>query len=76
MNVFVVVFCSVMKDRRNKEHVIALVKEQCRLYTETVTSSQRIVNEWNTLFAECVGAVMVDMFKIEIDRFPRRAGYM
>ena len=36
--------------------------------------SQRIVNEWNSLSVDCVGASSVNMFKIKIDIYLRRAG--
>ena len=38
--------------------------------------SQRTVNEWNRLSADCVGASSVNMFKNKIDIYLRRAGYI
>ena len=37
--------------------------------------SQRTVNEWNRLSADCVGASSVNIFKNKIDIYLRRAGY-
>ena len=41
----------------------------------TFSFSQRIVNEWNRLSADCVGASSVNIFKNKIDIYLRRAGY-
>ena len=54
---------------------LALAKKQCRLDIRTFSFSQRIVNEWNTLSADCVGASSVNIFKNKIDICLRRAGY-
>ena len=48
------IFFSVKEERRNRGHGITLAKKQCRL--DIRTFSQRTVNEWNTLSADCVGA--------------------
>ena len=37
--------------------------------------SQRTVNEWNRLSADCVGASSVNIFKNKIDIYVRRARY-
>ena len=37
--------------------------------------SQRTINEWNKLSTDCVTASSVNMFKNNVDTFPRRAGY-
>ena len=37
--------------------------------------SQRTVNEWNRLSADCVGASSVSIFKNKIDIYLRRARY-
>ena len=49
---------------------MTLAKKQCRL--DIRTFSQRTVNEWNRLSADCVG---VNIFKNKIDIYLRRAGY-
>ena len=38
--------------------------------------SQRTLNEWNILSADCVDASSVNMFKNKIDMYLRRAGYI
>ena len=53
---------------------ITLAKKQCRL--DIRTFSQRTINEWNRLSADCVGANSVNMFKNKIDMYLRRAGYI
>ena len=40
---------------------MTLAKKQCKL--DIRTFSQRTVNEWNRLSADCVGASSVNMFK-------------
>ena len=37
-------------------------KKQCRLDIRTFSFSQRTVNEWNRLSADCVGASSVNIF--------------
>ena len=65
-------FFSVKEERRTRGHGVTLAKKQCRLYIRTF--SQRTVNEWNRLSADCVGASSVNILK-NIDIYPRRAGY-
>ena len=36
--------------------LVTLTKEQCRLDVKKLSFSQRTVNEWNRLSADCVGA--------------------
>ena len=50
------IFFSVKEERRTRGHGITLAKKQCRLDIRTFSFSQRTVNEWNTLSADCVGA--------------------
>ena len=45
------------EERRTRGHGVALAKKQCRL--DIRTFSQRTVNEWNILSADCVGASSV-----------------
>ena len=66
---------TVKEERRTREHGVALAKKQCRLDFRKISFSQRIVNEWNKLSADCVGARSVNMFKNKIDIYLRRAGY-
>ena len=66
---------TVKEERRTRGHGVALAKKQCRLDIRKFSFSQRIVNEWNKLSADCVGARSVNMFKNKIDIYLRRAGY-
>ena len=69
------IFFTVKEGRRTRGHGVALAKKQCRLDIRKFSFSQRIVNEWNKLSADCVGARSVNMFKNKIDIYLRRAGY-
>ena len=63
-------------ERRTRGHGITLAKKQCRLDIRQISFSQRTVNEWNRLPADCVGASSVNIFKNKIDIYLRRAGYI
>ena len=52
-----------------------LVKWQSRLDFRKNSFSQRTVNEWNKLSADCVHSGSVNMFKNRIDNYLIRAGY-
>ncbi|WP_133434224.1 RNA-directed DNA polymerase, partial [Aeromicrobium phragmitis] len=69
------IFFSIKKDRRTRGHEVTLVKDQCRLDIRKYSFSQRTINEWNRLSIDCVGANSVNMFKNNIDKYLRRAGY-
>ena len=47
---------SIKKDSRTRGHEVTLVKDQCRLDVRKYSFSQRTINEWNRLPADCVGA--------------------
>ena len=64
---------TVKEERRTRGHGVALAKKQCRL--DIRKFSQRTVNEWTGLSADCVGASSVNIFKNKIDIYLRRAGY-
>ena len=66
----------IKEGRMTRGHGIRLAKEQCRLDIRKFSFSQRTVNEWNRLLADCVGASNVNMFKNKIDIYLRRAGYI
>ena len=68
-------FFTVKEERRTRGHGVTLAKKQCRLDIRKVSFSQRTVNEWNRLPADCVGASSVNIFKNKIDIYLRRAGY-
>ena len=77
MKILTEIFFLVKEERRTRGHGITLSKKQCRLDTRiTRHFSQRTVNEWNRLSADCVGASNVNMFKNKIDIYLRRAGYI
>ena len=54
---------------------MAIYQKQCRLDIRKFSFSQRTVNEWNRLSANCVGASSVNIFKNKIDIYLRWAGY-
>ena len=66
---------TVKEERRTRGHGVTLAKKQCRLDIRKCSFSQRTVNEWNRLSADCVGASSVNIFKNKIDIYLRRAGY-
>ena len=70
------IFFSVKEERRTRGHGITLAKKQCRRDIRKFSFSQRTVNEWNRLSADCVGASSVNVFKNKIDMYLRRAGYI
>ena len=55
------IFVSVKEERRTRGHGITLTKKQCRLDIRKFSFSQRTVNEWNRLLADCVGANSVNV---------------
>ena len=63
------------EDRRTRGHGVTLAKKQCRLDIRKFSFSQRIINKWNKLSADCVGARSVNILKNKIDIYLRRAGY-
>ena len=69
------IFFSVRDHERTRGHEATLAKEQCRLDIRKFSFSQRTINGWNRLPADCVGANSVNTFKNKIDVYLRRAGY-
>ena len=69
------IFFTVKEERRTRGHGVTLAKKQCRLDIRKFSFSQRTVNKWNRLSADCVGASSVNIFKNKIDIYLRRAGY-
>ena len=69
------IFFTVKEERRTRGHGVTLAKKQCRQDIRKISFSQRTVNEWNRLSADCVGASNVNIFKNKIDIYLRRAGY-
>ena len=58
-----------------KGHNFTLVKKQSRLDVRTFSFSQRTINVWNNLSADCVHASSVNIFKNIIDNYLVKAGY-
>ena len=63
MNILTRNICfSVKEERRTRGPGVTLAKKQCRLDIMKFSFSQRTVNEWNRLSADCVGASSVNIF--------------
>ena len=67
MNILTETVVTVKEERRTRGHGVTLAKKQCRLDIRKLSFSQRIVNEWNRISADCVGASSVNIFKNKID---------
>ena len=52
-----------VKEERTRGHGVTLANKHCRL--DIRKCSQRTVDEWNRLSADCVGASSDNMFKIK-----------
>ena len=50
------IFFAAKEERRTRGHGVTLAKKQRRLDIRQFSFSQRIVNDWNRLSADCVGA--------------------
>ena len=74
MKILTEIFFSQSRKREGLEDM-ELAKKQCRIDIRTFSFSQRTVNEWNRLSADCVGASSVNIFKNKNDIYLRRAGY-
>ena len=74
MKILTEMFFSVKEERRTRGHGMTLAKKQCRL--DIGKFSQKSVNEWNRLSADCVGASNVNIFKnkINIQCIPKKGG--
>ena len=62
--------------RKTRGHEVTLGKKQCRLDIRNVSFSQRTLNEWNRLSADCLGASSVNMFKNKSDMYQGKVGYI
>ena len=69
------IFVKSKTGKITREHDFTLVKGQNRLDFRKYSFSQRAVNEWNKLSADCVHSSSVNMFKIRIDKYLVRTGY-
>ena len=68
-------FFSLKKDSSTRGHEEKLVQDQRRLDIRKYSFSQRPINEWNKLSADCVTASSVNILKDKVDTYLRRAGY-
>jgi hypothetical protein len=75
MKVLTEFFFSVKEERKTRGRGVPLAMKQYRLDIRKFSFSQRTVNEWNRLSADCVGASSVNMFKNKIDIYLRRVVY-
>ena len=66
MKILTDIFFLGKEERRTRGHGITLAKKQCRLDIRKFSFSQRTVNEWNRLSADCVGASSVNMLPIVV----------
>ena len=69
------IFFKIMTGKITRGHDFTLVKGQNRLDFRKYSFSQRTVNEWNKLSADCVHSSSVNMFKNRIDNYLVRARY-
>ena len=68
--------CFEIKESKiTRGHNFTLVKKQSRLHVRKFSFSQRTMNVWNKLSAECVHASSVNMFNNRIDKYLVKAGY-
>ena len=68
------IFFEIKESKITRGHNFTLVKKQ-RLDVRKFSFSQRTINVWNKLSAECVHASSVTMFKNRIDKYLVKAGY-
>ena len=71
------IFVKIKTGKKNRGHDFTLVKGQSRLAYRKYSFSQRTVNEWNKLPADCVHSSSVNMTvcKNIIDNYLVRAGH-
>ena len=68
-------FVKIKTGKITRGHDFALVKVQSRLDFRKYSFSQRTVNEWNKLWANCEHSSSVNMFKNIIYNYLVRAGF-
>ena len=62
------IFFEIKESKITREYNFTLVKKQSRLDVRKFSFSQKTINVWNKLSAECVHANSVNMFKNRIDK--------
>ena len=79
MKILILIFFFKIKESKiTRGHNFTLVKKQSRLDVRKFSFSQRTINVWYKLSAECVHANSVNtffMFKNRIDKYLVKAGY-
>ena len=76
MKILILIFFFEIKESKiTRGHNFTLVKNQRRLDVRKFSFSQKTINVWNKLSAECVHARSVNMFKNRIDKYLVKAGY-
>ena len=76
MKILILIYIFLIKEIKiTRGHNFTLVNKQSRLYVRKFSFSQRTINVWNKLSAECVHASSVNMFKNRIDKYLVKAGY-
>ena len=76
MKILIVIFFLEIKESKiARGHNFTLVKKKSRLDVRKFPFSQRTINVWNKLQAECVQASSVNMCKNRIDKYIAEAGY-
>ena len=63
MKILIVIFFEIKESKITRGHNFTLVKKQSRLDVRKFSFSQRTINVWNKLPAECVQASSVDMLR-------------
>ena len=69
------IFVKIKTGKITRGHDFKLLKGQNRFDFRKYSFSQRTVNEWNKLSADCVHSSSVNMFKNRINNYLVRAGY-
>ena len=58
------IFFKIKTGKVNRGHAFTLVKRQNRFYFRKYSFSQRTLNEWNKLSADCVHSSSVNMCRL------------
>ena len=74
-NIYYNIFFEIKESKITIGHNFTLVKKQSRSHFRKFSFSQRTINVWNKLSAECVHASSVNMFKNRIDKYLVKARY-
>ena len=76
MKILILIFFFEIKESKiTRGHNFTLVKKQSRLDVRKFSFSQRTINVWNKLSAECVHASSVNVFKNRRDKYLVKTGY-